>query len=69
MWKMGMIDGYEYQVKVYEEGSEFSINGGRISKLWMRKDHKEVANYDRGWDKKPTGAAKAAYNKLLAMYN
>ena len=69
MWKDGIIDGYRYQVKVFDEGSDFGINGGRISKLWMQKDGKEAANYDRGWDVRPTGKAKAAYEKLLAMYN
>ena len=70
MWKEGNIDGYRYQIKVYDEASdEYGINGGRISKLWMQKDGKEVANYDRGWDRRPTGKAKAAYKKLLAMYN
>lgn len=69
MWKEGIIDGYRYQVKVYDEGSEFGINGGRISKLWMQKDGKEAAYYDRGWDIRPNAKAKATYEKLLAMYN
>ena len=37
MWKEGTIlisgKGYRYWVKHYEEGSQFGIDGGRISKL------------------------------------
>ena len=33
MWSQGTEHGYTYWVKHYEEGSEFGINGGRISKL------------------------------------
>lgn len=47
MWKEGII-GYEgkrykYYVKAYEEGSEFGIDGGRISKLDILHDGKSVA--------------------------
>ena len=70
MWELGNIDGYEYQVKRYEEGSEFGINGGKISKLFMKKDGIMVVEYDRCWGKRPKAAAeKAAYEKLLARYN
>ena len=69
MWKLGNIDGYDYQVKYYEENSELSINGGKISKLFMMKDGDMVVMYDRGWSKRPKAAAKAAYEKLLARYN
>ena len=36
MWKYGIINGFEYEVKVYDTGSQYGINGGRISKLWLR---------------------------------
>ena len=52
MWKTGamLIKGkvYKYQVKVYEVGSEFGIDGGKISKAWISLDGKAVVNYDRG---------------------
>jgi len=41
-------DGYECQAKVYVTGSDYGIDGGPISKLNIRKDGKEVYNYDRG---------------------
>lgn len=63
MWKEGTIgipkkDGsrkiVHYWIKVYEEGSQFGINGGRISKLSLKMDGECIANYDRGWDLEPT---------------
>lgn len=75
MWLNGIItvDGidYEYWVKVYDTPSEtFGINGGKISKLSLRKDGVEVVNYDRGWDKRPkTTTDKKAYKQILKEKN
>ena len=39
MWKQGYItiDGhtFRWEAKVYEQGSVFGIDNGRISKLWL----------------------------------
>ncbi len=55
MWHEGVIDGYWWQAKVFNEGSQFGINNGRVSKLsicegevWNHK--KQVYGYDRGLD-------------------
>lgn len=79
MWHEGVIgipvkDGstvrVRYQVKAYEEGSQFGINNGRISKLWLSIDGETVAAYDRGWDVKPTRMeAELALSILLNDYN
>ena len=57
MWKEGSIlivgKGYRYWVKHYEEGSQFGIDGGRISKLMIKRGGEIVCNYDRGSDIKP----------------
>lgn len=73
MWRKGVIrvEGVvvRYEVKVYDVGSKFGINEGRISKLWLSVDGKMVANYDRGWDVKPTcKAAEVALAILLKEY-
>jgi len=61
-WAEGTVGPYRWQAKVYEEGSQFGINRGRISKLaiWDEKKRKEsgflaacTVKYDRGWDIKP----------------
>lgn len=69
MWKEISIDGYRIQMKVFEEGSEWGIDGGRISKLWAAKDGRCVCNYDRGWDVKPTAEFQATYERIIAEYN
>ncbi|HFI0022714.1 TPA: hypothetical protein ACGORE_001736 [Streptococcus suis] len=46
-----------------------SMNG-RISKLELRVKGKIVANYDRGWDIRPTDeAVEKALQYVLAVYN
>lgn len=74
MWSKGSIgiDGTEvqYWVKHFEEGSEWGIDGGRISKLECRADGKTLLHYERGWDKNPTTKlARKAYATMLKMYN
>lgn len=58
MWKEGSLKVYNsifhYWMKVYEEGSQFGIDGGKVSKLMLKRNGEIVANYDRGWDVKPT---------------
>lgn len=73
MWQEGAmkIQGFKvrYQAKVYDTGSEYGINGGRISKLLMKQDKKVVAAYDRGWDMEPsTPEAQIALQILLEEY-
>lgn len=42
------------EAKIYNTPSQFGINNGRISKLWIQdSDRTVLVNYDRGWDVKP----------------
>lgn len=58
MWKEGSLKVYNsvfhYWMKQFDEGSEFDIDGGRISKLMLKRNGKIECNYDRGWDVKPS---------------
>ena len=69
MWKEGTIliggKGYRYWVKHYEEGSQFGIDGGRISKLMIKVDGVITANYDRGWDVEPADENTQLATELL----
>ena len=57
MWQEGSLKVYNsifhYWMKVYEEPSMFGIDGGKVSKLMLKRDGKVICNYDRGWDIKP----------------
>lgn len=48
----GFVNGYpqyKFNAKVYDVGSGYGIDGGRISKLDVRRDGHLVIQYDRGW--------------------
>jgi len=57
MWKEGSIrvgsSIFHYWMKQFDEVSQYGIEGGRISKLTLKRDGKIVVNYDRGWDVHP----------------
>ena len=80
MWSQGTIwtregkVGYDYFTKHFDEPSdEFGIEGGKISKLSIRKhgETKWLANYDRFWDIEvpDDDKVKGVYKILLEKYN
>ena len=75
MWHEGKFDlngaGYRWCAKVYDEPSEdYGIEGGRISKLEIRRDGETVCNYDRGWDNEPEiEQDQQAFAIVLHMFN
>ena len=74
LWHEGALrvhsSSFHYWVKQYDTGSEWGINGGRVSKLTIKRDGKEVANYDRGWDIEPGDPdTQLALEILLHEYN
>ena len=81
MWSEGMVRAasgtvYEYQVKQYDEGSQFGSNGGRVSKLWIAArcgviGRMVAVSYDRGWDVRPEEGSEAheVMMDLIRKYN
>lgn len=74
IWIIGdiSIDDTNYRVnaKVFQEPSEFGIDKGPVSKLYIAREDKfgestAVINYDRGWDVKPTEETEEVYNIAL----
>jgi hypothetical protein len=59
----------EFHAKVFDEGGEYGINGGRISKLTIKLGKTYLANYDRGWDIEVAEEAIPLYEMILAEYN
>ena len=69
-WIIGNItinnETYRVNAKVFLEDSEYGINGGPVSKLWVSDSNKDtIINYDRGWDVEP--ANKELYNIILKL--
>ncbi|MDY6349272.1 MAG: hypothetical protein SPL62_02095, partial [Selenomonas sp.] len=56
---------FTYDAKHFDEPSEYGIEGGRISKLGIRKGREVVLNYDRGWVIEPE--TEGAQLALLAI--
>ena len=57
MWKEGTLKVrnsiFKFSVKHFDEGSQYGIENGRISKLMLKRNGDIVCNYDRGWDVLP----------------
>lgn len=53
MWESGIFNGFKWEAKIYNEGSEYGINNGRVSKLFVKNGESYVITYDRGWDIEP----------------
>ena len=77
-WSKGFIRGkngmvFSYAVKHYGTGSEWGIDGGKISKLEMRRiDGRTMVLYERGWTHKPDTSNEgliSAYSELLRRFN
>ena len=74
MWHKGSLKVYDccfhYWVKTYLTGSEWGIDGGKISKLTVKCNGEIVVNYDRGWDIEPASdVAKLALDIIIHEYN
>ena len=79
-WREGSFElngsQFRWQAKVYPNGSEFGIDGGRVSKLWVAqlppgevRYWQEVAYYDRGWCTQPlTPEANQAVAQVLEKF-
>lgn len=60
-------DGYTFEAKLFDVGSIFGINKGRVSKLSIRDFKGEcIVCYDRFWDAYPeTEGHKKVYQEIL----
>lgn len=72
-WVSGLVnDGdFYFESKLFDEGSVFGIDNGRVSKLtisignrWKGFDNC-IINYDRGWDIEPEGEDVEVYEAVL----
>ena len=71
VWVDGRIDTHTFQALVFPqhaECAEYELADSRISKLYVRRiaDRATTANFDRGWDIRPTDEATTDLVDLLA---
>jgi hypothetical protein len=74
MWEKGTLEiegkTVKYELKHYDEPSEYGIECGRISKMELRMGSKTTLRYDRGWDIEPEDeTSQLAYAILIHQYN
>jgi len=70
-WVVGTIAGHRFDALIFPEHAEspdFELAGSRISKLWLKHldTQTTAANFDRGWDIRPTTPMAATIVDLLA---
>ncbi|MEN6537121.1 MAG: hypothetical protein ABFD89_25925 [Bryobacteraceae bacterium] len=70
-WVIGTIAGHRFDGLVFPEHAEcpdYELDDSRISKLWVQRlsDKVTVANFDRGWDVRPTTTLAQAIVDFLA---
>lgn len=70
IWKFGRVDDYKFEAMVFEEPSEeFGINGGRISKLFLKnKEGELVGSYERRPDIVPKGKDKKVWDEIVKFF-
>ncbi len=78
-WCEGVVGDFFFQAKSFDVGSDFGINGGRVSKLSIKRKETVgngrdwfegvVVNYDRGWDIKPKKqkGVRKAFNAVMEL--
>ncbi len=70
-WVIGTLCGHRFDALVFPEHAEcpdYELQNSRISKLWIKRlsDNQCVANFDRGWDIRPTTKLAEAIVDFLA---
>jgi len=66
-WVTGFCDGYNFEAKLFDVGSPFGIKKGRVSKLHIYNEDKDIVRYDRGWDGKIAKEHRPIYNKVMKL--
>jgi len=72
-WIDGSAGQYKFSAKVFDNGSVYGIDDGRVSKLTVYSTGGEfpfqvgntIVNYDRGWDVRPKQEHKELFKALM----
>jgi hypothetical protein len=71
LWYVGRVGGYHFEALVFAEPSQYGIDGGQVSKLYLwdgpkRKRGKALAVYERGWELEPEEGVRGVVETLVA---
>lgn len=66
-WVVGTCGGYKFEAKLFDNGSVYGINEGRVSKLYISDKQGQTINYDRSWDIKPTKENRAIFKAVMSL--
>ena len=58
VWYVGRVEKLHFEALVFTEPSQYGIDGGQVSKLYVwagpkKKRGKALAVYERGWEMEP----------------
>jgi len=67
-WVFGKIGTNKFTAQVFDTGSQYGIDGGRVSRLFIEKNGSEFSNYERVWCIKPQTLAQKKLTDTLVAY-
>jgi hypothetical protein len=69
-WYIGRVEKRHFEALVFAEPSQYGIDGGQASKLYLwdgpkKKRGKSLAAYDRGWELEPEEDVRIIVERLV----
>ena len=70
IWYTGRVGDYHFEALVFAEPSQYGIDGGQVSKLFVwagpkRKRGKALVVYERGWELEPDEEVRPVVEMLV----
>jgi hypothetical protein len=70
LWYVGRVGSYHFEALVFAEPSQYGIDGGQVSKLYVwdgpkKKRGKALAVYERGWELEPEEGVRGVVETLV----
>jgi hypothetical protein len=71
LWYVGRAGSYHFEALVFAEPSQYGLDGGQVSKLYLwdgpkKKRGKALAVYERGWELEPEEGVRGVVETLVA---
>jgi len=71
VWYVGRVEKRHFEALVFAEPSQYGIDGGQVSKLFVwdgpkKKRGKALAAYERGWELEPEEDVRQVVEMLVA---